>query len=80
MALTEEPTVPFYKQEGFLIFAEWGVGYKWVPMMRAYSALWTALKYGCPYYNIAHYILDLSKNKIVWKSWEDENKYRGSNG
>ena len=79
--LTDKPDIPLHKKEGFVLFFQWKRGesikdWSWLPGYRSYYHLWTALRYGCAWFNIPHYIVDLAKNEIVWTSWEDTNQYR----
>ena len=76
--LDEKPTTPLDKRDGFMVYREckWGGKARWNPHWRNYYTLWSALRFGTVWWSgQPHYILDVEKNEIVYKSWEDENPY-----
>ena len=41
-----------------------------------YSQVWSAKRYGCPYWGTVKEwcVMDMSKGDIVWRSWEDSSQ------
>ena len=79
--LTDTPNLPENaKEECFVVYQTWGQGQQWWCGWKNYARLWTALRFGMMInYNKDHmaYVMNTKTNEIVWRSWEDENPYRG---
>ena len=66
------------EQEIFYCYTSYD-GNRWWGGWKTYQHLWTCLRYGTflrKNKECKQYIKNLTTNEIVWRSWEDENKYR----
>jgi len=64
----------------FLVYSTYNNGSVWWTGWKTYNRLWTALRYGMSlgkHSSHQNYVRNLKTNEIVWRSWEDENPYRG---
>ena len=79
--LTNKPTTPMTSEEEcYTVYQSWDTGHIWWCGWKNYSRLWSALRFGMVRgYNKTHqaYVKNTKTNEIVWRSWEDENPYRG---
>jgi hypothetical protein len=67
------------EQEVFMCYTGYGDGDHWWGGWKTYVRLWSCLRYGTNLNrnpDCKQYIKNLKTNEIVWRSWEDENKYR----
>ena len=80
--LSDPPLIPEDVNgiESFLVFTTYSSGTAWWAGHKTYSTLWSALRFGMSLGRHSHhqnYVKNLQTNEIVWRSWEDENPYRG---
>ena len=82
--VTGKPTTSLEKvDESYTVYRSYTTGSNseiWWAGWKNYSQLWSALRYGMwSGYNKDHiaYVKNNQTNEIVWRSWEDENPYRG---
>lgn len=79
--LTDKPVAEEHiVDESYTVYQTYNESKIWWCGWKNYSHLWTALRYGMwSGYNKNHisYVKNNKTHEIVWRSWEDENPYRG---
>ncbi len=65
--------------EAFLVYYWSSYNKKWFAGWKSYARLWSALRYGMGLHKnkeAIYCVRNLKTGETVWRSWEDENKYR----
>ena len=79
--VTDKPTASVEKvDESYTVYRTYCASEIFHAGWKNYTRLWSALRFGVySGYNKDHiaYVKNNQTNEIVWRSWEDENPYRG---